>query len=56
MLRGEKYVCSGLFDVLVKMASQKRVLLQFDDHNRCIDIPGASQSSKSDRELIIEQV
>ena len=49
-------MCSGLFDVLAKMASQKRVLLQFDDHNRCIDVPGASQSSKSEWELLIEQV
>ena len=51
-----KYTCSGLFDVLAKMASQKRVLLQFGDHNHCIDVPSASQSSKSEQELLIERV
>ena len=38
------------------MASQKRVLLQFGDHSRCIDVPSASGSSKSERELVIERV
>ena len=38
------------------MASQKRVLLQFGDHNRCIDVPSATQSSKSEQELLIERV
>ena len=37
------------------MASQKRVLLQFGDHSRCIDVPSASGSSKSERELLLNR-
>ena len=38
------------------MASQKRVLLQFGNHSRYIDIPSTSRSSKSERELLIERM
>ena len=38
------------------MASQKKVLVQFGDHNRSVHVPSASQSSKSERELLIERV
>ena len=38
------------------MASQKRVLVQLGDHNSSVHVPSASQSSKSECELLIEQV
>ena len=38
------------------MASQKRVLVQFGDHNRSGHVPSAYKSSKTEFELLIERV